>query len=289
MRWALARKQHFVVTRQQLLRLGYDDDAIKHRVRQGRLHPVFRGVYAVGRRDLSREGLFIAAVLACGEGAALSHEHAGEHWRIRPRAAGDLEVSLTRSIRGRAGIRPHQRRIFATTHLRGVPVTTVVQTMIDLAPRYSESDQEAMIGEADKRRLIDPERLRTALDKAPRQPGVGVLKRTLDRRTFVLTHSQLERLFIPLAVEAGAGLPTGQRKLGPHRVDFYFEQLNLVVETDGLSYHRTAAQQSDDSRRDNAHEIDGRRRLRFSHGDIKYDPEYVRETLRSVVARSVAS
>ena len=286
MLWALAREQHYVVTREQLHRLGYDDNAIKHRVRRGRLHPLFRGVYAVGRRDVTRTGLFVAAVLACGDGAALSHEHAGEQHGIRPRALGDIEVSVPGDRRGQRGIRAHRRQSFQATRACGVPVTTVVQTLIDLAPRLSRDEQEAMVGEADQRRLIDPERLRRALDRAPRQPGVGILKATLDRRTFVLTHTQLERLFVPLAVEAGAGRPTGQRQLGPHRVDFYFEHLDLVVECDSLRYHRTAAQQSRDSRRDNEHVLRGRNHLRFSHYDVRYDPRYVVETLQAFVVAS---
>lgn len=78
-------------------------------------------------------------------------------------------------------------------------MTSVVQTMIDLAPRLGRGEREAMIGEADRRRLIDPERLRKALDAAPSQPGIGIRKQTLDRRTFVLTHTLLERLFAPIA------------------------------------------------------------------------------------------
>src|SRR5258705_13201472 len=82
--WSLTQKQHGVVARRQLLALGLTADAIKHRLKRGRLHPVFRGVYAVGRPELSRHGRWMAAVLSCGRRAALSHESAAALWGVRP-------------------------------------------------------------------------------------------------------------------------------------------------------------------------------------------------------------
>src|SRR4051794_17228958 len=88
--WALAARQHGVLARQQLLGLGLGSDAIKHRIAKGRLHPIRRGVYAVGRREISSAGAFMAAVMACGLGAALSDESAAQHWGIRPHTAGPI-------------------------------------------------------------------------------------------------------------------------------------------------------------------------------------------------------
>src|SRR4051794_40907695 len=93
--WALVRAQHGVIARWQLIELGFSAEAIRHRVRSGRLYPLqFRGVYAVGRRELTREGVWMAAVLACGEGAALSHESAAQLLGIRRYERGDIEVSI---------------------------------------------------------------------------------------------------------------------------------------------------------------------------------------------------
>src|SRR3954447_16448485 len=92
--WGLVRRQHGVVSRPQLLALGYTRDAIAHRITMGRLHPLWRGVYAVGRPQLTREGLFMAAVLACGEGAVLSHAGAAELWGIRQPDTRPIEVSV---------------------------------------------------------------------------------------------------------------------------------------------------------------------------------------------------
>src|SRR3954470_12516160 len=141
--WALARRQHWVVTRQQLLRIGYTGRAIDVRVESGRLHPIHAGVYAVERRELSRDGVFMAAVLACGEGAALSHPSAAEHWRMRPRHGGAIHVSVPcgGSHPRRRGIKVHRR-------------TTALEVRIHL---------ERAINEAAILDLVHPERLRAEL------------------------------------------------------------------------------------------------------------------------------
>ncbi len=108
--WALAREQHGVVTRAQLIDLGYGSEAIRHRIRKGRLHPVQPGVYAIGRPEVSRLGGWLAAVLSCGPRALLSHESAAALWGIR--AAGDrpIEVSVPNGVgRRRARIVVHRR------------------------------------------------------------------------------------------------------------------------------------------------------------------------------------
>jgi hypothetical protein len=282
--WALVRRQHFVVTHRQLRELGFTRHWIAHRVANGRLHRLWQGVYAVGRPDVTRHGLFMAAVLACGPGAALSHQHAAELLKIGPEKHGPIEVSAPRE-RDHDGILVHRRKAFEATRRFGIRVTTVVQTMTDMAPRLSRGEREAMIGDADRRRLIDPERLRRALDAMPSQPGVGILKQTLDRRTFVLTHTVLERLFAPIAFSVGLPKPLTQTYENSYRVDFLWPALGLVVETDGLSYHRTAAQQAVDLVRDHTHTAAGLTTLRFSHEQVKYEPEYVRATLATVARR----
>src|SRR4051794_16778956 len=99
--WELSRRQHGVVTRGQLLDLGFSAEAIKHRVQKGRLHPVLRGVYAVGRRELTREGRWMAAVLACGPGAVLSHRSAAAVWGFGREHPAYIDVSVTRPSEAR--------------------------------------------------------------------------------------------------------------------------------------------------------------------------------------------
>jgi very-short-patch-repair endonuclease len=288
--WALAERQHGVVTRRQLLELGYSARAIKHRVEKGRLHPLWRGVYAVGRPRVGRHGTWMAAVLACGPEAVLSHESAAALWEIRSIQRGRIEVSVpaTLSARGRPGIDVHRSRRLSEDHVtrhQAIPVTSPARTLLDISPRLDRDQLEAAINEADKRDLIDPEALRAALPSFAGEPGVAILRATLDRRTFTLTDSELERRFLSLARRAGLPRPETQQRVNGFRVDFYWPDLGLVVETDGLRYHRTAAQQAKDRLRDQTHMAAGLTPLRFTRAQVKYEPDHVRHTLIAVVER----
>lgn len=282
----MARRQHWAVTYAQLRGLGFSREAIRHRVRTGRLRPVWPEVYAVGAPELAPEGRWMAAVLTCGEGACLYGESAGQHLGIRALRRGPVHINVpyARNPKPRKGIMLHRRDLDPSevTSQGRIPSTIPLIALIDLARGLGPKDLERAIGEADKLDLIDPETLRKELEQV-RRPGVKRLRQVLDRHTFVLTHTDLERRFLQIVKRAGLPLPEGQRRHGPHRVDFWFPQLNLVVETDGLTYHRTAAQQTEDLRRDQRHAVAGRRTLRFSHAQIRYEPRYVEQTLVAVM------
>jgi len=270
-----------VITHAQLLRLGFSRKAIKHRIATGRLRPLYRGVYSTGRAEPSQRGRWMAAVLACGEGAMLGRRSAGAMWGILPVHAGAIEVAAPRRTRAQAGIALHRARR-PGSRKDGIPLTTPAATLVDLATQLGRNALEAAIGEADKQDLVDPEALRAEIEPISGRPGVARLRTTLDRRTFRLTDSQLERLFLPLARRAGLPAPDEERRINGHRVDFVWRQLGLVVETDGLRYHRTPVQQSTDLYRDHAHAAEGLQRLRFSHDQIRHDPGHVERTLRAV-------
>jgi very-short-patch-repair endonuclease len=106
----------------------------------------------------------------------------------------------------------------------------------------------------------------------------------LDRRTFRLTKEELERRFLPLAREAGLPMPLTGEWVNEFEVDFYWPQLGLVVETDGLRYHRTPAEQARDRLRDQAHTAAGLTQLRFTHGQVRYEPDHVRAVLSKTAA-----
>ena len=285
----MVRQQHGVVTRAQLLALGLSRNAIEHRLARGRLHPVARGVYAVGRPELTQHGTWMAAVLRCGPQAVLSHESAAQLWEIRRRRAGRIEVSVPAgSGRQVPGVTLHRRAPVGaaeSTRHQGIPVTSPIATLIDMAPRLGTRELEAAVNEADKRDVCDPEALRAALDGWAGRPGVGKLRRLLDRHTFTLTDSELERRFLSLARAAGLPRPLTGHRLNGFKVDFYWPELGLVVETDGLRYHRTPAQQTADHRRDQAHTAAGLTPLRFTHAQVAFDRDQVRTTLGSVAAR----
>lgn len=278
--WALARRQHDVIARRQLLDVGFSAKAIKHRVSNGRLHPIHPGVYAVGRPSLTQHGRWMAAVLACGDGAVLSHSSAAVLWRIGFEQRNLIEVSLpSPSRRRRPGLRIHRRPSlnveWDTSTRHAIPVTAPVQTLIDLALRLDRRGIERAINEADKYDLVHPPELREALDQRQSEPGVARLRHILDRRTFRLTKEELERLFLPLARKAGLPVPLTGEWVNDFEVDFYWPELGVVVETDGLRYHRTPAEQARDRLRDQAHTAAGLTQLRFTHEQVRYEPDYV--------------
>jgi hypothetical protein len=280
-----------VIARGQLLDLGYSVKAIEHRIAKGRLHRVWPGVFAVGRPALIQKGRWMAAVLSCGTGAYLSHESAAALWSIRPLTRGQIDVSVPSHLRPRRrGIDVHRRKMLApgVTKHHAIPVTTPTSTLIDLATKLDRSRLEAAVNEADKLGLVDPERLRSALDASQPRPGTRVLRVMLDEATFVLTDSELERLFLPIARRAGLSLPNTGCLVNGFKVDFFWPHLGLVVETDGLRYHRTAVQQSRDRRRDQTHIANGLTVLRFTHAQVKFDAGDVEATLVEVAQRLLA-
>jgi very-short-patch-repair endonuclease len=278
-----------VVTRGQLLARGVTSKAIDHRIATGRLHRVRRGVYAVGRPRLTRHGRWMAAVLSCGPEAVLSHASAAALWELRDEREHEIEISVTAPRCPRQpGIRVHRRVALGPPDIatyRNIPVTSPTRTLIDLALRLRPGRLEAAINEADKRDLVEPESLRSALGGLAGQPGVTRLGTVLDRRTFTLTDSELERLFLPIARRAGFPPPATGARINGFKVDFYWPELGLVVETDGLRYHRTPAQQARDRRRDQAHAAAGLTPLRFTHAQVRYEPGYVQATLARVAKR----
>jgi very-short-patch-repair endonuclease len=279
--WKLAERQHSVLSRAQLLEAGLSRRAIQHRLATGRLHLLpFRGVYAVGRRELTRYGDWMAAVLACGPGAALSHESAAQLLGIRVYRDSSIDVSLPHDRRHK-GIRTHRRNPMPpTTTVRSIPVSQPLVTLIDLATQLGERELEAAVNEADKLGLLDFDVAREALEQLPRGPGIAKLRRILTQHT--PTDSDLERRFLRLVKKAGLPNPKTQAWVNGYRVDFHWPELGLVVETDGLTYHRTPAQQIRDRERDQAHTRAGLTNLRFANAQVRYEEAAVIDTLRAV-------
>jgi very-short-patch-repair endonuclease len=157
-------------------------------------------------------------------------------------------------------------------------------TLVDLAG-IDDRRLERAVNEADRLGLIDPSALRAALEAYRGRHGARRLRELLDRRTFRLTDSELERFFLPLAAQVGLPLPLTRQQVNGFRVDFFWPELRLVVETDGLRYHRTPAEQARDRVRDQTHLAAGFTPLRFTHEQVRYEAGYVRETLRDVARR----
>jgi very-short-patch-repair endonuclease len=296
--WTLVERQHGVVSRRQLLDCGVSRKMIERRLAAGRLHRLWRGVYAVGRPKVTARGWWMGAVLACGGEAVLSHESAARLWGIRETKTGNegerdrpplIDVSVpgsrTHRLRGirvhrRTGLLDSDRSIYA-----GIPVSTPSRTLIDIATELSSGQLEAAVNQADKLGLLDPDALRREVERHRGTGGVASLRRVLDRRTFALTDSELERRFLRLTGRARLPLPSTQQIISGFRVDFFWPDLRLVVETDGLRYHRTPAQQAKDRRRDQTLLAAGFSVLRFTHAQVAYEADRVLETLRAVSNR----
>jgi len=283
-------RQHGAVAGRQLLELGLSSRQIERRISTGRLHPVWRGVYAVGRPQLGRLGRWKAATLACGPEAVLSHGSAGALWGFGEESRGSIEVSVPATARrNHPGIRVHRRPVLLPGELtvhEGIPVTDPIRTLIDEAIRLRPMQLEREVNEADKLDRVDPETLRAALERYRGQPGVAPLRAILDRHTFRLSDSDLELHFRPLARAAGLPAPQTKAWVNGFEVDFHWPELGIVVEADGLRYHRTPSQQARALLRDQAHLAAGLLPLRFSHAQIRYEPGHVRDTLRRTAALS---
>lgn len=288
--WALVRRQHGVIARRQLLELGLSARQIERRIASGRLHPVWRGVYAVGRPLLDAHGRWMAAVLAGGSGAALSHGSAAELWGFGSQRHGPIDVSVPAQRRSRMrGIRTHRRIASVMSDVvahEEIPLTSPVLTLIDLATYLKPMQLERAVNEADKLDLVKADVLHESLDDHCGQPGVAPLRRLLDPLTFRLSDSELEQRIRPLARAAGLPMPKTKAWVNDYEVDFYWPEFGIVVEADGLRYHRTASQQRRGLERDQAHLAAGMWPLRFSHWQIRHNPAHVQKVLRRTVARA---
>jgi very-short-patch-repair endonuclease len=287
--WLLAAKQHGVVSRRDLVALGYSIPAIEHRIAIGRLHPIERGVYAVGRPTVTLRGRWMAAVLACGDKAALSHRSAAALWGIGKEPGDLVEVSVRRRTalrrrRIRTRSRPTLPAVDVTRH-DGIPLTTPSRTLLDLATLLAPSALERAVNDADKRNLADPEALREFVSARAGQPGAAPLRSLLDRHSFRLSDSELEILFRAIAADAGLSPPRTKAIVGGFEVDFFWPELGLIVETDGLTYHRTPSAQARDRLRDQTHTAAGLTTLRFTHYQVKYEPAHVLKILVETVQR----
>lgn len=284
--WALVRRQYGVVSKAQLLALGYTDAAIRHRLASGRLHRVYRGVYAVGRRELTMEGRWRAAALAAGEDAGLGAQSAAELWGYRPRLGGAIEIVVpARTARRIEGLMIHRSDVHAErlTEHRGIPVVDVPSSFVQIAARLSRGEIERAVNEADRLELIHPDALRRSLEELRGKPGVRPLREALDCRTFAMSRSELERAFRGIARDLGLPKPETCVMHNGYEVDFLWRDLGLVLETDSLRHHRTAAQQTRDRERDQAHLASGDQPVRFTHAQVFYERPRVERALHAIV------
>jgi very-short-patch-repair endonuclease len=272
----LAARQYGVVSRAQLLAVGLKPGAIARRVAAKRLHVIHRGVYAVGHTRICHEGRWLAAVLACGEGAVLSHRSAGALWGIR-NYSGRIEVIAKHAHRRRRSPFVARRSSLASaecTEHRNIPCTTVEHTLVDLASVLQPHQIDRALREAEFLRIVDFHKLRRMLDDCPRKRGTADLRKAIHRAAESLTHtrSELEDRFRALVLDANLPAPeyNATLELGETtiEVDAMWREHRLIVELDGYASHSTLDQFRKDRARDRAAQLEGWRVLRYTWTDL---------------------
>jgi very-short-patch-repair endonuclease len=263
----IAARQHGVISYVQLLWAGLSPSGISRRVQAGRLHRIHRGVYAVGHRRVTVEGRWMAAVLACGAGAALSQRSAAELWGLLPPRRGivDVTVPVRGGRKGQRGIRLHRSPSLpsAITRRNGIAVTNPERTILDLRRVAASQEVEAAIAQAEVLRL-------------PIGRHEGFLHEP--------TRSELERAFLRLCRRNGLPRPEVNVRLGRFRPDFLWRELALIVETDGWETHGTRSAFEADRARDAQLKMMGYAVVRFTYGQVVDEPAMVVRTLRTALA-----
>jgi very-short-patch-repair endonuclease len=276
----LAARSHGVVTRRQLVAAGISEDEIDHRIAKGALLCEHRGVYRVGHRAPSVEARYLAAVVACGEGALLSGRAAAHIWGLIKGAAPAPEV-ITRTERRIPGVITHRARTpsDATTH-RGIPITTVPFTLVALAAQLNAEDLARACHEAGVRYDTTPRQVDEILLRRPNAPGTRRLRSILHGDTKI-TLSKLEQRFLELLQDEGLPLPQTNRPAGTRRVDCRWPQHRLTVELDGYRYHRSRHAWEQDRRREREARARGDEFRRYTYGDVFEQPAPMLAELRA--------
>jgi very-short-patch-repair endonuclease len=268
----VAANQHGVITTSQLLGAGVHSSGITKRINAGRLHRVHRSVYAVGHTRLSERGKWMAAVLACGEGAVLSHLSAAELWgihrRVRRQSSAEISdvhvtVPKTSGVKKRRGIVVHRSSTLIARHctLRdGIPVTTPARTLADVRPLLSPAQFAAAVREAEFRRL----------------PIGGPIESDRGR-------TELEALFTAVVRRHRLPCPEINATVDRYEVDFLWRAERLIVEVDGWESHRSRSAFEDDRARDARLKLLGFDVLRFTWRQIEVDRAAVASTIRAVL------
>lgn len=273
----IAGRQYGVVSRAQLVAAGIGPGAIETRIRRFGLLPLHRGVYAVGHTALVPLAREMAAVLACGPGAVVSHSSAaGAIWCLLDPLAGPVDITIPRSNRRRPGIRVHRSRLLEPQDRRvicGVPVTSPERTLIDLAETADGRELERAYDEALTQRLTSPSSMAAAVGRLRGRRGLARIEALVARDGEpAFTRSQAEERMLELARNARLPAARTNRRIGRHTVDFEWQAERLVVEVDGYRFHSTRSAFERDRRRDAELMAAGYRVIRVTWRQLESEP-----------------
>ena len=270
----IAGRQHGIVTTRQLAAAGIGDRAVAHRVATGRLVRRFRGVYQVGPVAAPR-GREMAAALACGDAALLSHHSAAALWGIRPEHRGDVHITVaTGGPRSRPGIRVHRSLSLNAAVHDGLPVTSPARTLHDIATLLPQHQLDRAVEEAQVQRLV-------TRDELEQLPGPA-LKRALHHEP-TLTRSEAERRLLGLVRAARLPRPETNVRVAGYEVDFLWRDHRLVVEVDGFAYHATRQAFERDRVRDATLQAAGYHVVRLTWRQVATEPHAVVARLASLL------
>lgn len=288
----LAARQHGVVSRPQVLRLGLTDDGIRSSIRSGVLHRVHSGVYAVGYRADTREARWMAAVLACGPDAVLSHFDAAAVWGVYDLLGPRVHV-LTRWNRRGAGLWVHRARRLHPDDLsveRRIPVTSIARTLVDLTQFLGRDRILRAMREAEFKRLLDHDALDAAVQRARGRRNITVLRAALAQHgQGQIVRDELEHRFLELVRKAGLPPPETNVKVKTKRcsyiVDCLWRAEGVAVELDGRAAHAIPAAFERDRERDAALSAIGLRPVRFTWQRVNAGGDEVIADLVGILTR----
>ncbi len=285
----LATRQHGVVARRQLFEHGLTPRMIDRRLESGRLLTLHRGVYALGHLRLSRRGRWLAAVLACGPTAVLSHASAAALWGLAGSRRGPVDVIVPsgRGRSGHAGIFMHAGRPRATERglVDAIPVTTVPRTLLDLAETVDQEALRRAFEEADRLRLLEMRPLEALCEMSRGRRGLRALAPLIAAaRRPTTTASPLEDRFAEFCEEQGLPPPATNVLLLGYEVDALWARQRLVIEMDSFAFHRHRAAFERDRARDAELVAAGYRVVRLTDRRLRDDPDAVAGQLRHLLA-----
>jgi predicted transcriptional regulator of viral defense system len=295
---SLAAGQWAVFSLDQICELGMSPSAVRARASTGRLHRVYRSVYAVVPADLlTRDGRFMAAVLACGPDAALSHRSAAALLGLRASERAKFDVTLPgRARRSHAGIDIHCSTTLTAADIkreRNIPCTTVSRTLLDLADVIAPRAVERALDQAEILDALDLRKLRDQLERNAARPAARRLRTILEDvytgRT--PTWNDFEDAFFVLCRSHGIRQPDVNVFVDPGdgepmiRVDFLWRAERVVVETDGRETHRTLQAFERDRRNDQRLSAAGWRPIRATWRQLKREPDRVAKTIVTLLSR----
>jgi hypothetical protein len=291
----LAERQHGVLARQQLLELRVRPETIKRWRRAGRLVALRRGVYALGHRAIRPEGHWLAAVLAVGDDAVLSHRSAARLWQIRPWGGAfvELTVGANRGQKPRKGIRVHRSgelHAWEIDEEDGIPVTSVARTLLDLAAVVPAHHLRRAVERSVQLDLYDHRAVLRTLAAHPGRPGspalVALLDDLHDNGTASATRSDLEALFLQLCLDHGLPRPQVNHVDQGRELDFRWPSQRVVVETNGFAFHRSRAAFEDDHDKRLRLEAAGWQVISLTWRQVTNRPDEVLQHVRRALAQT---